>query len=203
MTLISSAGLACVERGLDTPGNDGFIGGRDAIRRRLAHPHDARRLDEEGGKDPAFYVLDSLCDVRKCDFGIDYCRAEEHEHFTFVARNDGIHYLGIDDRNEGGGRYGSARPASSAATARPQHGKACDATNPNDMNKDSATTSAGSSLRPVDSNQTFESGVHDDFTVANVIEFPGEGAPIVDMGGTIGGCTADYYTFTVQQGPRA
>ena len=51
-----------------------------------------------------------------------------------------------------------------------------------------------------DNNQTFENGVHDDFTVANVIVFPEEGAPIVDIGGDIGGCTADYYTFTAQKG---
>ena len=68
------------------------------------------------------------------------------------------------------------------------------------MNKDKCDNECRIVLRPSDNNQTFESGVHDDFTVANVIEFPGEGAPIVEVGGDIGGCTADYYTFTVHKG---
>jgi hypothetical protein len=195
-----SAGLSCVERGQDTPGNDGFI----AVDMRFGdvwHIHMTPDEDEDrGGKDPAFYVLDSLCDVRKCNFGIDYCRAEEHEHFTFVAHNDGRHYLGIDDRTEGGGVYGLSATLVECGNGRNQHGKACDATNPEDKNRERCDNECRVQLPLSDNNQTFENGVHDDFTVANVVMFPEEGAPIVDIGGDIGGCTADYYTFTAQQG---
>lgn len=195
-----SAGLSCVERGQDTPGNDGFI----AVDMKFGdvwHIHMTPDEDEErAGKDPAFYVLDSLCDVRKCNFGIDYCRAEEHEHFTFVARNDGRHYLGIDDRTEGGGVYGFSATLVECGNGRNQHGKACDPSNPEDKNRDRCDNECRIRLLLSDNNQTFENGVHDDFTVANVIVFPEEGAPIVDIGGDIGGCTADYYTFTAQKG---
>jgi len=184
-------GLKCT--GADTPGNDGFLG----VEMRFGdvwHIHMAPDPDADAGaKNPAFYVLDSTCAVRDCGFGIDVCKRGVDEHFTFAARRDGIYYLGIDDRTAGGGKYVFSANRVECGNGKAQHGKACDYTT--DDNCDSECRIVLDAVNPRESAKA-----HDDFTVANVISFPSGGAQAADVGGNIGGCEPDYYTFNAADG---
>jgi hypothetical protein len=186
-------GLKCTDT--DTPGNDGFL----AVDMRFGdvwHIHMAADPDpEHGGKNPAFYVLDSTCDVRDCGFGIDICQAGSDEHFTFAARRDGIHYLGIDDRTEGGGLYTFTATRVECGNGLDQHGKACESSK--DLDCDDECRIVLNSVNPRESSEA-----HDDFTSANAISFPEQGARIVNVAGNIGGCEPDYYTFVAGKGDR-
>ncbi len=184
-------GLKCT--GADAPGNDGFLG----IEMRFGdvwHIHMAPDPDPDAGaKNPAFYVLDSTCAVRDCGFGIDVCRQGVDEHFTFAARRDGIYYLGIDDRSPGGGKYVFTANRVECGNGQAQHGKACDYAT--DENCDNECRIILDSVNPRESSKA-----HDDFTVANVVSFPASGAKTADVGGNIGGCEPDYYTFNATEG---
>jgi hypothetical protein len=184
-------GLKCT--GADAPGNDGFLG----IEMRFGdvwHIHMAPDPDPDtGAKNPAFYVLDSTCAVRDCGFGIDVCSRGVDEHFTFAARRDGLYYLGIDDQTPGGGKYVFSANRVECGNGKAQHGKACDY-----MTDDACDTECRIVLDAV--NPTESSKSHDDFTVANVVTFPATGAKIADVGGGIGGCEPDYYTFNASEG---
>jgi hypothetical protein len=138
-------------------------------------------------------VLDSTCAVRDCGFGIDVCNQGVDEHFTFAARRDGIYYLGIDDRTPGGGKYVFTATRVECGNGQAQHGKACDYTT--DENCDSECRIVLDAVNPRESSKA-----HDDFTVANVVSFPRSGAKAADVGGNIGGCEPDYYTFNASEG---
>jgi hypothetical protein len=184
-------GLKCT--GADAPGNDGFL----ALEMEFGdvwHIHMAPDPDPDAGaKNPAFYVLDSTCAVRDCGFGIDLCQQGVDEHFTFAARRDGVYYLGIDDRTPGGGEYAFTATRIECGNGRSQHGKACDYTT--EANCDNECRIVLDTVNPRESAKS-----HDDFTVANVVTFPETGAQRADVGGSIGGCELDYYTFTAAQG---
>jgi len=187
-------GLKCT--GSDAPGNDGFL----AVQMRFGdvwHIHMAPDPNPDAGaKNPAFYVLDSTCAVRDCGFGIDVCNRGVDEHFTFAARRDGVYYLGIDDRTPGGGIYVLTANRVECGNGQSQHGKACDYTT--DESCDSECRIVLDDVNPRESSKA-----HDDFTVANVVAFPARGAKKVDVGGSIGGCEPDYYTFNVAEGDTA
>jgi hypothetical protein len=184
-------GLKCT--GEDTPGNDGFLG----VEMRFGdvwHIHMAPDPNPDAGaKNPAFYVLDSTCAVRDCGFGIDVCEQGVDEHFTFAARRDGIYYLGIDDRTPGGGTYAFTATRVECGNGQSQHGKACDYTVEDDCDNECRIV-----LDAVNPRESARS--HDDFTVANVVTFPESGAQTADVGGNIGGCEPDYYTFNAAEG---
>jgi hypothetical protein len=184
-------GLKCTS--YDAPGNDGFLG----IEMKFGdvwHIHSAPDPDPDAGaKNPAFYVLDSTCAVRDCGFGIDVCDQGVDEHFTFAARRDGIYYLGIDDRTPGGGKYVFTANRVECGNGLAQHGKACDFRK--DPDCDNECRIVLDSVNPRESSKA-----HDDFTVANVITFPATGAQTANVGGNIGGCEPDYYTFNAKQG---
>lgn len=184
-------GLKCT--GADAPGNDGFL----AIEMRFGdvwHIHMAPDPNPDAGaKNPAFYVLDSTCAVRDCSFGIDVCNRGVDEHFTFAARRDGVYYLGVDDRTPGGGIYVLTATRVECGNGQSQHGKACDSAT--DESCDSECRIMLDATNPRESSKA-----HDDFTVANVVVFPERGAKKVDVGGSIGGCEPDYYTFNAAEG---
>jgi hypothetical protein len=184
-------GLKCT--GGDTPGNDGFL----AVEMRFGdvwHIHMAPDPDPDAGaKNPAFYVLDSTCAVRDCGFGIDICEQGVDEHFTFAARRDGVYYLGIDDRTPGGGKYAFTATRVECGNGQSQHGKACDFAAEENCDNECRIV-----LDPVNPRESAKS--HDDFTVANVVTFPETGAQTADVGGNIGGCEPDYYTFNASDG---
>ena len=115
------------------------------------------------------------------------------EHFTFAARRDGVYYLGIDDRAEGGGKYVFTASRIECGNGQSQHGKACDFTA--EDNCDNECRIVLDSVNPRESAKS-----HDDFTAANVVTFPETGAQRADVGGNIGGCEPDYYTFNAAQG---
>ena len=121
-----------------------------------------------------------------CSQGVD-------EHFTFAARRDGVYYLGIDDRTEGGGKYVFTANRVECGNGEGQHGKACDYTTDEDCDNECRIV-----LDPINPSESAKA--HDDFTVANVVTFPEGGAKRADVGGGIGGCEPDYYTFNAAEG---
>ena len=127
-TRTSNSDIATTCRGPATTGNDVFFA-VNVQAGEFWHFH--LRVDPTDptsvmSRDPAFYLLQTGCDARVCRFASDACDGNLDEHFAFKADARGTWYLGIDDRNPGGGRYllDAIRPVCGDGVA--EHGEACD-----------------------------------------------------------------------------
>jgi hypothetical protein len=168
------------------PGNDGFVA-IDARGGDLWHFHvipDPTVADQN--RDPFLYLLDSTCRNTSCNHFSDACQGPGDEHFAFVAPSDGVWYLGVDDRNEGGGVYQLEAIKLSCGDGSAVHGEACD-----------GSDTCNSDCREVlDEGRPSEQIPNDNEIEANYVELPASREIVIS--GTLGGdlCTyPDVYTF--------
>lgn len=170
------------------PGHEGFIA-IDVVGGDMWHFHvvpDPSVADQV--RDPFLYLLTDGCDSRDCDHSSDSCVGGGDEHFAFVAPNDGRFFLGIDDRNEGGGQYLIQAVKLNCGDGSKAHGEGCDGS----ATCDTQCHEIISETRPT------EQLPNDNEIEANFIEFPASNT--ITIGGAIGGdlCTyPDVYQFRV------
>ncbi|MFK7987456.1 MAG: hypothetical protein AB8I08_15650 [Sandaracinaceae bacterium] len=173
------------------PGHDGFVA-IDVTAGDQWHFHvipDPSVADQD--RDPFLYLLSGGCDSRDCDNASDQCRGSGDEHFAFVAPSDGRFYLGIDDRNAGGGQYLLEAIRLVCGDGIKVHGESCDGT----ANCDTRCREVLSETRPA------EQIPNDNEIEANSVEFPTSGE--ITISGSIGGDLCiypDVYTFAVEEG---
>lgn len=177
---------SCASR--DAPGNDGFVA-IDVLAGDQWHFHvipDPSVADQD--RNPFLYLLSEGCDNRDCEHQSDQCQGGGDEHFAFVAPTDGRWYLGIDDRNAGGGRYLLEAVRLLCGDGVKVHGEACD-----------GTTNCSRNCREVLSDtRPAEQIPNDNEIEANEIDFPASGE--ITISGSIGGDLCiypDVYTFAV------
>lgn len=179
----------------DAPGNDGFVA-VNVTAGQYWHfhlrPDPAVRQD----RDPFLYLLFSSgtsCDDRQCNFRSDVCQGGKDEHFAFEADQNGVWYLGIDDRMEGGGVYLLDAILPFCGNGERDHGESCD---------DPASDECDSQCRNVLSeDRSSEAAPNDNAVEANVLDFPASN--MLEISGAIGGdeCTyPDVFAFTVPAG---
>ncbi|HJL15513.1 MAG TPA: hypothetical protein RMH99_07660 [Sandaracinaceae bacterium LLY-WYZ-13_1] len=176
--------VSCGSRG--APGNDGFIA-VDVRGGDLWHFHvipDPTVAGQE--RDPFLYLLDSTCRNTSCNHFSDACVGPGDEHFAFVAPADGTWYLGIDDRNEGGGVYQLGAYKLNCGDNMAVHGEACD-----------GTANCSRDCREIlGVDRPSEQLPNDNEIEANFIELPAD--RMIEITGSIGGdlCTyPDVYSF--------
>ena len=181
-----------------SPGHDGFIA-IDVQAGDQWHFHvvpDPSVADND--RDPFVYLLFApagSCDARDCEHNADRCDTGGEEHFAFVAPSQGRWYLGIDDRNAGGGRYLLEAVRLQCGDGVKVHGESCDGEADCDP----------SSCRTIRSETSpLEREPNDNEIEANLLQFPTSGELTIEgsIGGTTEGnafCTVpDMYFFRVQ-----
>lgn len=183
---ISSCGSA------SAPGNDGFLA-VEVTAGDLWHFHvipDPAMPAEV--RDPFLYLVlrsGSSCDTRACQHSSNACQGRGDEHFAFVAPEDGIWYLGIDDVNPGGGVYQIEAVRLQCGDGEKVHGEACDGSG----TCNSACQEVLSETRPG------EVEANDNPIEANFVALP-SATHEVTLTGSIGGDTCNYpdvYNFRV------
>lgn len=170
------------------PGNDGFV----AIEVQAGdqwHFHVIPDPSVAGqDRDPFLYLLDSTCRNTACEHASDACVGAGDEHFAFVAPRNGTWYLGIDDRNEGGGDYLLGAYRLFCGDGEPEHGEACDG----------GGTCNTECREVLNVGRASEQLPNDNEIEANFLEFPASNA--LTVSGILGGdaCTyPDVYNFAV------
>lgn len=111
--------------GADAPGSDGFFG---VEMQAQDNWHFHLRTSREGNFNPAIYVLDSICDSRRCMNGdaIDICGEGRDEHLSFTAPATGTYFVGIDSRVTGGATYQLLALKTVCGNERIEHSETCD-----------------------------------------------------------------------------
>lgn len=188
-TALSNRNSSCGSR--EAPGNDGFIA-IDVLGSEQWHFHVIPDPSVAGqDRDPFIYLLDSTCRNTDCSFSSDQCRGPGDEHFAFVAPSDGRFYLGIDDRNPGGGVYLIEAIKLACGDGMRVHGEACD-----------GTTTCNSACREILSDTRPTEQIPDDNEIeGNFVQMPASNEIIIS--GTIGGdlCVyPDVFNFSVPAG---
>jgi len=183
---VSSCGSA------SAPGNDGFLAievtaGDQWHFHVIPDPATAGQV-----RDPFLYLVlpsGSSCDTRACQHFSNSCEGTGDEHFAFIAPEDGIWYLGIDDAMAGGGVYQIEAVRLQCGDGDKVHGEACDET---------SATCNNSCQQILSDTRPNEVEANDNAIEANFVEIPAINN--VTLSGTIGGdsCTyPDVYNFRV------
>jgi len=169
----------------NAPGNDGFLA-IEVTAGDLWHFHvipDPATPDQV--RDPFLYLVlsdGSSCDTRACQHFSNSCRGTGDEHFAFIAPEDGIWYLGIDDAMAGGGVYQIEAIRLQCGDGTKVHGEACDETGAN------CNTNCQQVLTETRSTE-FEA--NDNPIESNFVEIPAATNSIT-LSGNIGGNSCNY-----------
>jgi hypothetical protein len=176
----------------ESRGNDGFLA-VEVNGGEFWHFH-LRTESAASDRNPVLYLLTDGCDTRSCVQLSDTCSANRDEHFGFIptgARQ--TWFIGIDDANEGGGRYllDAIKPTCGNGSA--EHGESCDGQEA--CNDDCRYMITSDSVQ--------ERIPNDNFQEANEIVLDGNQLELRgDMGG-IGDCNyPDVYTILVPDGAQ-
>jgi len=169
----------------NAPGNDGFLA-VEVTAGDLWHFHvipDPGTPDQV--RDPFLYLVlpeGSSCDTRACQHFSNACIGGGDEHFAFVAPEDGIWYLGIDDAMPGGGVYQIEAIRLQCGDGTKVHGEACDETGAN----------CNSTCQQVLSEtRSTEVEANDNPIEANFVEIPAATNSLT-LSGNIGGNSCNY-----------
>ncbi len=173
------------------PGNDGFIA-IEVTAGDQWHFHVIPDPATPGQvRDPFLYLVlpsGSSCDTRACQHFSNSCAGTGDEHFAFIAPEDGIWYLGIDDAMAGGGVYQIEAIRLQCGDGDKAHGEACDGSG----------TCNSSCQEILSESRPNEVEANDNAIEANFVEIPASNS--VTLSGTIGGdsCTyPDVYNFRI------
>ncbi|MGE3633075.1 MAG: hypothetical protein AB7P00_24470 [Sandaracinaceae bacterium] len=150
---------------------------------------------QAGDLDPLIYLLDSTCDARDCAFNGNYCSGMANdEHFAFIAPNDGIYYLGIDDGvNAQGGEYTLGAYLITCGDGEKTHGEPCDlsAAGGNCNARCHPDLGTATVEAEIEANDSIVEANHVVLPASNSFEFSGSLTP--------DGCTyPDVYSFEVR-----
>lgn len=176
-------------------GNEGFFA-LDVVEGEYWHIHLQPDPSAPGfsGRDPSLYRLE-VCDVRVCDDFSDRCDGPVGEDRALVAAGTRRWFIGIDDRNPGGGQYllDVIRPSCGANGM--EHGEACD--DGNTIDGDGCDHRCRSELTGASPSERLPNSTP---VEANVLLMPASNELIVS--GDIGGsdCLPDYFAVTVPEG---
>ncbi|MCB9592337.1 MAG: hypothetical protein H6719_06365 [Sandaracinaceae bacterium] len=167
-----------------SPGNDGFLA-VEVTAGDLWHFHVIPDPATPGqDRDPFLYLVlasGSSCDTRACQHSSNSCLGGGDEHFAFVAPEDGIWYLGIDDANPGGGVYQIEAIRLQCGDGMKVHGEACDG----------SATCSSSCQEILSETRPNEVEANDNPIEANFVEIPSATNEIT-LSGNIGGGTCTY-----------
>lgn len=148
---------------------------------------------EDSAQDVAVYLLNS-CDALSCQLVMNRCGPGFPEDFTFVAKNAGEYFLGIDQA-EGAGEVELLVLRTQCGDGDTEHGEACD-----DGNLDDGD-GCDSNCRHELSGTAPEIEPNNWHTEANKIVFGAGGNGTVTVTGKLGGpCDTDHFAFSVPAG---
>ncbi len=177
-------------------GNEGFLA-LDVVAGEYWHLHlQPDPADPaSASRDPSIYLLSAGCDERACAESSDSCTGPDGEHFAFVASTGGRWYIGVDDRNPGGGHYLLDVIHPSCGANGVEHGEACDDGNLDD--RDGCDHLCRSELSEASRSERIPNKTP---VEANVLLVPTSGQMVVE--GDIGGsdCFPDYFAVSVPDG---
>lgn len=175
-----------------TPGADGFLA-IDVQANEFWHFH-LRTETGASDRNPVLYLLNESCNPRDCEQLSNSCTAANDEHFAFIAPAEGRWYIGIDDGNEGSGRYLLDAIKLDCGDGTTQHGEGCDG--------GELCTSECRRIMNEESRLEYF-GFHDNFLEAFEVQLPAPDNQLEIQGDMGGAATCNYpdiYTLVVPDG---